>query len=81
MKKGLLLLGFGLLLVSCKSEYEERLAQAVLLKEKIERIELMKQNELSPGLDEELEALNQEITFHSKVSGNEEKFLADLFTR
>ena len=79
MKKTLLIAVLSLVLFSCKSEYEERLAQAQVLRAKIELIEQMRQDEANPGLEEELEELNKEIAFHSKVSGNEEKFLSDLF--
>lgn len=65
-------------LLSCKSEYEERLIEAQTIKEKIERIKQMNDDELNPSLQEELAELNREIAFHSKVSGNEEKFLDDL---
>lgn len=81
MKKTLLLVILGFTVVSCKSEYEERLAQAHVLRTKIEQIEKMKESEVNPNLEEELEALNREIAFHSKVSGNEEKFLVDLFAK
>ena len=79
MKKTLLLLFLATTLFSCKSEYEERLAQAQVVRIKIEQIESMEQHESNLGLQDELEELHDEITFLSKVSGNEEKFLEDLF--
>ena len=79
MKKTPLLLFLATSLFSCKSEYEERLAQAQVVRIKIEQIESMDQHESNSGLQDELEELHEEITFLSKVSGNEEKFLEDLF--
>jgi hypothetical protein len=79
MKKTLLLLFLATALFSCKSEYEERLAQAQVVRIKIEQIESIDQHESNSGLKDELEELHEEITFLSKVSGNEEKFLEDLF--
>lgn len=79
MKKTLLLLFLATTLISCESEYEERLAQAQVVRVKIEQIQSMDEHESNEGLQDELEELNDEITFLSKVSGNEEKFLEDLF--
>ena len=79
MKKTLLLLFLATSLFSCKSEYEERLAQAQVVRIKIEQIESMNQHESNSGLQDELEELHEKITFLSKISGNEEKFLEDLF--
>lgn len=79
MKKTLLLLFLVTALFSCKSEYEERLAQAQVVRIKIEQIQNMDEHESNEGLQDELEELHDEITFLSKVSGNEEKFLEDLF--
>lgn len=79
MKKTLLLLSFATALISCESEYEERLAQAQVVRVKIEQIQNMDEHKSNEGLQDELEELHEEITFLSKVSGNEEKFLEDLF--
>ena len=79
MKKTLLLLFLATALFSYKSEYEERLAQAQVVRIKIEQIQNMDEHESNEGLQDELEELHDEITFLSKVSGNEEKFLEDLF--
>lgn len=57
------------------------MAEAQILRAKIEQIEQMNREEANPGLEQELMELNREIAFHSKVSGNEEKFLSDLFAR
>ncbi len=79
MKKTLILLFLSTALFSCKSEYEERLLQAQGVRIKIEQIKSLDQHESNSGLQQELEDLHNEITFLSKVSGNEEKFLEDLF--
>jgi len=79
MKNALLLLFLSTALFSCESEYEERMAQAQVVRIKIEQIKSMDEHENNSGLQEELEELHNEITFLSKVSGNEEKFLEDLF--
>jgi hypothetical protein len=79
MKKTLLLLFLSTALFSCESEYEERLAEAQGVRIKIEQIKRLDEHESNSGLMEELEELHEEITFLSKVSGNEEKFLEDLF--
>lgn len=55
------------------------MAQAQVVRIKIEQIKSMDEHENNSGLQEELEELHNEITFLSKVSGNEEKFLEDLF--
>ena len=72
MKKTLLLLFLATALISCESEYEERLAQAQVVRVKIEQIQSMDEHESNSGLQNELEELHNEITFLSKVSGNEE---------
>lgn len=66
-------------LASCKSEYDERMEQALELKEKIVLVE--RSNNLAPrkSLITEIEMLNEEIQFLAKISGNEELFLQELF--
>lgn len=66
-------------LASCKSEYDERMEQALELKEKIVLVE--RSNNLAPrkSLMTEIEMLNEEIQFLAKISGNEELFLQELF--
>ena len=72
----LLLLTF--VLGSCTSEYEERLAEAKLLKERFLLVE--ESNFVSPNheLVNEMQKLESEIQFLAKVSGNEEMFIIDL---
>lgn len=79
MKKPLLLTFLSILLFSCKSEYEERLAQAKVVRVKIEKIQSMDEFGIDIALQEEINDLRDEIIFLSKVSGNENKFLEELF--
>ena len=79
MKKPLLLTFLSILLFSCKSEYEERLAQAKVVRVKIENIQSMDEYGINLALQEEINDLRDEIIFLSKVSGNENKFLEELF--
>jgi len=79
MKKPLLLTFLSILLFSCKSEYEERLAQAKVVRVKIEKIQSMDEYGIKIALQEEINDLRDEIIFLSKVSGNENKFLEELF--
>ncbi|MFT5858591.1 MAG: hypothetical protein ACI865_000679 [Flavobacteriaceae bacterium] len=69
----------GLLLTSCKSEYEERLEEAKELKVRITMVEAS--NSLLPrqNLVNEIEILEEEIFFLAKVSGNEQLFLDELY--
>lgn len=77
----LLLLLLSLLFTSCKSEYEERLEEVKELKEKITMVEAS--NSLLPKerLINEIENLEDEISFLAKVSGNEKLFLAEVHER
>ena len=79
MKKSLLLTFLSILLFSCKSEYEERLAQAKVVRVKIEKLQSMDEFGINIALQEEINDLHDEIVFLSKVSGNENKFLEELF--
>ena len=76
-----LLLLLSLLFTSCKSEYEERLEEVKELKEKITMVEAS--NSLLPKewLINEIENLEDEISFLAKVSGNEKLFLAEVHER
>ena len=64
----------SLLFTSCKSEDEERLEEVKELKEKITMVEAS--NSLLPKerLINEIENLEDEISFLAKVSGNEKLF-------
>ena len=71
----------SLLFTSCKSEDEERLEEVKELKEKITMVEAS--NSLLPKerLINEIENLEDEISFLAKVSGNEKLFLAEVHER
>lgn len=79
MRKTILLGILSLALFSCKSEYEERLDQAQALKIKIEHLEKMNEETNTVWYEDELDELHKEIAFLSKVSGNEQKFLEELY--
>jgi len=64
-------------LYSCSSEYNQRLSEAKVLKEQLNRTIENKEN-LGFVVDEEISELNQLITFHAKISGNEELFIKEL---
>lgn len=65
-------------LSSCTSEYEERLAEARKLQERYLLVE--ESNMLSPKeeLLRELEAIENEIDYLARVSGNEYMFFKEL---
>lgn len=78
--KSLLLLAFGasiFIMSSCSSEYTERLNKAKELKAELEKA-ISQQRELGIQSHEEVLAIQQEINFHAKVSGNEELFIKQL---
>lgn len=64
-------------LYSCSSEYNERLTQAKVLKERLNRTIENKEN-LGFFAEEEISELNELISFHAKLSGNEELFIKEL---
>lgn len=67
-----------LLLGSCTSEYEERMEEAIVLKEKLALIE--ETHFISPSIElaSEIEVINDRIGFLAKLSGNESLFMAQL---
>jgi len=73
-----LLLFTCLLATSCTSEYEERLEEAKVLREKFLIVE--ESNFLSPPgeLSSEMKEIESKIEFLAKVSGNEELFLREI---
>ena len=75
---GTALLLFTCLLGSCTSEYEERLEEAKILRERFLLVE--ESNFLSPNpeLKNEMQKIESEINFLAKLSGNEEMFLIDI---
>jgi hypothetical protein len=73
----LFLLSLGI--QSCQSEYSERMKKAIALKRKhteLRNILLQTENASIKTLISDLE---KEITVQAKISGNEEKFLKDLW--
>jgi len=75
---GTALLLFTCLLGSCTSEYEERLEEARVLRERFLLVE--ESNFLSPNTElvNEMEKIESEIQLLAKISGNEELFLIDI---
>jgi hypothetical protein len=73
---GILLISF----CSCTSEYEERLSKAKELKNRINMIMEVANSTDQKILSKKIELLHNEITFHAKVSGNEELFFQQLET-
>ena len=64
---------------SCTSEYEESLKQGKVLRERLSEIE---QNNLMLTTDYsnvEVKEIHEEIELLSKVSGNEELFMKEVF--
>ncbi|XOV66826.1 MAG: hypothetical protein ACFHU9_14465 [Fluviicola sp.] len=74
----LLALFMGVSLVSCKSEYEERLQEAKELQERYLIVE--ESNMMSPReeLVEEMKDIQNEIDYLARVSGNEYMFYKEL---
>ena len=66
-------------LLSCKSEYEERLEQARVLKERMSLVEATISVNEESKLSNEIDQLQEEIQFLAKVSGNEKLFLQEVY--
>lgn len=79
MKLSLVSLLVLLSLSSCKSEYEERLEEALELKERISVVEANISMREQSNLSGEIELLEEEIQFLAKVSGNEKLFLKEVY--
>lgn len=62
---------------SCSSEYSERLSVAKELRSEIDRTLENKEN-LGEVAFEQINDLQEKISFHAKVSGNEELFIKQL---
>lgn len=73
-----LLLFVCLLSSSCTSEYDERLEEAKILRDRLLLVE--ESNFISPNrkLINEMHQLETEIHYLAKVSGNEEMFLQEI---
>jgi len=79
MKLSLVSLLVLLSLSSCKSEYEERLEEARVLKESMALVEANSSNYEQYDLYNEKKLLEDEIRFLAKVSGNEKLFLKEVY--
>lgn len=79
MKLSIVSLLVSLSLSSCKSEYEERLEQARVLKERMSIVEANSSIREQSNLTSEMRNLEQEILFLAKVSGNEKLFLKEVY--
>jgi hypothetical protein len=81
---GMRLLGTALLLftcslaTSCTSEYQERLEEAKVLRERFLIVEESNFSTPSGELTAEMKQIESEIEFLAKVSGNEESFLLEI---
>lgn len=78
----LLLVSLLLLLLSlssCKSEYEERLEQARELRARLVMVESTDLMNKKSDLSKEVQLLQREIHFLAKVSGNEKRFLEEVY--
>ncbi len=65
-------------LISCTSEYEERLQEAKALQKEYLLVEESNMVEPKEELLHELEAIKSEIDYLARVSGNEHMFYKDL---
>ncbi|MFK7786434.1 MAG: hypothetical protein AB8B56_15040 [Crocinitomicaceae bacterium] len=79
MKLSLVSLLVIISLSSCKSEYEQRLEEALELKERMVLVEANSSIYEQYDLFSEKELLEEEIRFLAKVSGNEKLFLKEIY--
>lgn len=79
MKLSLVSLLVLLSLSSCKSEYEERLEEALELKERMSLVDANSSIYEEYDLYNEKKVLDDQIRFLAKVSGNEKLFLEEIF--
>lgn len=78
MKPALLRLSLFLFVLSaCSSEYNERMTKAIVLKHEIKKV-MQNRHILGVIAEEQIAELEEEINFHAKVSGNEERFKNQL---
>ena len=75
---GTALLLFTLILGSCTSEYEERLDDAKVLRQRFLVVE--ETHFLSPNVElvKEMDKIQSEIQFLAKTSGNEDLFMEEI---
>jgi hypothetical protein len=74
----LLALILGAFLVSCKSEYEQRLHEARKLQERYLKVEESNMHSPKEDLVKELEDIKSEIEYLARLSGNQYMFFKDL---
>jgi len=76
----LLLLFFPLFgLQSCQSEYSERMSEAIKLRNEYQKVREDMYQSNNAFLKVELSAIEKEIRFHAKLSGNETLFLKEVW--
>lgn len=66
-------------LMSCESEYQQRLEQARKLKVRMSLVEAKISSNKHSDLSNEIELLEEKIQFLAKVSGNEKLFLKEVY--
>lgn len=66
-------------LVSCQSEYGERMSKALMLKEKYNEVQNMLFDTKNPYLEIQLSEIEKEIKYHATLSGNESHFLEQVW--
>lgn len=74
-----IVLGLGILLASCQSEYSERMNKAMQLKKEYQKVHKYLKSSKSSKLIAHLSEIKREIRFHASVSGNEELFLQEVW--
>lgn len=72
-------LGIGILITSCQSEYGERMKKALQLKKEYQKLHIHLQKSNNPNLISQLSEIKKEIRFHATVSGNEQLFLKEIW--
>lgn len=66
-------------LISCQSEYGERMSKALMLKEKYNEVQSLLFDTKNPYLEIQLSEIEKEIKFHATLSGNETHFLEQVW--
>lgn len=74
-----LLLVISSSLISCQSEYGERMSKALALKEKYNQVQDVLYITKNPYLEVQLSEIEKEIEFHATLSGNETLFLEQVW--
>lgn len=74
-----IVLGIGILITSCQSEYGERMNKALQLKKEYQKVHVHLVNSNNPNLKTQLSEIEKEIRFHATISGNEQLFLKEIW--